>query len=57
MVRMDKTITIVICFILMMEEEVRRVQGLGDLVSRFIKGVIGVILWLLGVITLLTKSP
>ena len=30
---------------------------MGDLVSRLIMGIIGVIIWLTGVINLLTKSP
>ena len=32
-------------------------EGHGDLVSRLVMGIIGVIIWLIGVINLLTKSP
>ena len=32
-------------------------EGQGDLVSRLIMGIIGVIIWVIGVIILLTKSP
>ena len=32
-------------------------EGHGDLVSTLIKGIIGVIIWLIGVIDLLIKSP
>ena len=32
-------------------------DGHGDLVSRLIIGIIGVIIWLIGLINLLTKSP
>ena len=32
-------------------------EGHGDLVSRLIMGITGVIIWLIGVIDLLTKSP
>ena len=32
-------------------------RGHGDLVSRLIVGIKGVILWLIGVIVLLAKSP
>ena len=32
-------------------------EGQGDLVSRLIKGIIGVTIWVIGVINLLTKSP
>ena len=32
-------------------------EGHGDLVSRLILGIIGVIIWLIGVIHILTKSP
>ena len=32
-------------------------EGHGDLVGRFIMGIIGVILWVIGVINLLTKFP
>ena len=32
-------------------------EGHGDLVSGLILGIIGVIIWLTGVINLLTKSP
>ena len=31
--------------------------GHGDLVSRLIMGIIGVTIWVIGVINLLTKSP
>ena len=31
--------------------------GSGDLVSRLIMGIIGVTIWIIGVINLLTKSP
>ena len=31
--------------------------GSGDLVSRLIMGIIGVTIWVIGVINLLTKSP
>ena len=30
---------------------------MGDLVSRFILGIIVIIIWLVGVLNLLTKSP
>ena len=32
-------------------------EGQGDLVSRLIMGIIGVTIWLIGVISILTKSP
>ena len=32
-------------------------EGYGDLVSRLILGVIGLLIWLIGAINLLTKSP
>ena len=32
-------------------------EGQGDLVSRLIMGIIGVTIWVIGVINLLTKSP
>ena len=32
-------------------------EGQGDLVSRLIMGIIGVTIWVIGVIDLLTKSP
>ena len=32
-------------------------EGQGDLVSRLILGIIGVTIWLIGVISILTKSP
>ena len=32
-------------------------EGQGDLVSRLIKGIIGVTIWLIGVISIFTKSP
>ena len=32
-------------------------EGQGDLVTRLIMGIIGVTVWVLGVINLLTKSP
>ena len=32
-------------------------EGQGDLVSRLIMGIIGVTIWVIGVIILLTKSP
>ena len=32
-------------------------EGHGDLVSGFIMGVIGLTIWLIGVIKLLTQSP
>ena len=32
-------------------------KGHGDLVSRLIVGIVGVIIWLIGVINLFTKSP
>ena len=32
-------------------------EGHEDLVSRLMVGIIGVIIWLIGVIDLLTKSP
>ena len=32
-------------------------EGQGDLVSRLIRGIAGVTIWVIGVITLLTKSP
>ena len=32
-------------------------EGQGDLVSRLIRGIIRVALWVIGVINLLTKSP
>ena len=32
-------------------------EGLGDLVSRLIMEIIGVTIWVIGVINLLTKSP
>ena len=31
--------------------------GSGDLVTRLIMGIIGLTIWVIGVITLLTKSP
>ena len=31
--------------------------GQGDLISRLIMGIIGVTIWVIGVINLLTKSP
>ena len=34
-----------------------RVSGHGGLVSRLIMGIVGVIMWLIGAINLLTKSP
>ena len=34
-----------------------RVQGHGDLVTGLLLGIIGVIIWLIGVISILTKSP
>ena len=34
-----------------------RVQGLGDLVSRLIMGIIRITIWVIGVINLLIKSP
>ena len=35
----------------------RYLEGQGDLVSRLIMGIIGVTIWVIGVINLLTKSP
>ena len=32
-------------------------EGQGDLVSRLIRGITRVIMWVLGVVNLLTKSP
>ena len=32
-------------------------EGQGDLVSRLIRGITGVTIWVIGVISLLTKSP
>ena len=32
-------------------------QGQGDVVSRLIKGIFRVTIWVIGVINLLTKSP
>ena len=32
-------------------------EGHGDLASRFTIGIFGIIIWLIGVINLLTKSP
>ena len=32
-------------------------EGQGDLVTRLIIGIIGVTIWVIGVINLLTKSP
>ena len=32
-------------------------EGQGDLVTRLIMGIIGVTIWVIGVINLLTKSP
>ena len=32
-------------------------EGHEDLVSRLIMGIIGVVIWAIGVISLLTKSP
>ena len=32
-------------------------EGQGDLVSRIIMGIIGDTIWLIGVISILTKSP
>ena len=32
-------------------------EGQGDFVSRLIRGIIGVTIWVIGVINLLTKSP
>ena len=32
-------------------------EGQGDLVSRLIRGITGVTIWVIGVINLLTKSP
>ena len=32
-------------------------EGQGDLVTGLIMGIIGVSIWVIGVITLLTKSP
>ena len=32
-------------------------EGQGDLLSRLIRGIIGVTIWVIGVINLLTKSP
>ena len=34
-----------------------RVQGQGDLVSRLRNGIIGVVIWLIRFLNLLTKSP
>ena len=39
------------------ESEGLYLEGQGDLVSRLIMGIIGVIIWLLGVINPFTKSP
>ena len=33
------------------------VEGQGDVVNRFIRGISRVTVWFIGVITLLTKSP
>ena len=35
----------------------RYLEGHGDLLSRLIKGIISVIIWAIGVLKLLTKSP
>ena len=35
----------------------RYLEGQGDLVTGLIMGIIGVSIWVIGVITLLTKSP
>ena len=32
-------------------------EGHGDLITRIIKGIIGVTIWVIGVINLLSKSP
>ena len=32
-------------------------EGQGDLVTRLILGIIGVTIWVIGIINLLTKSP
>ena len=38
-------------------ELILHLEGHGDLVSRLVMGIIGVIIWLIGMINLLTKSP
>ena len=37
--------------------ELHILRGQGDLVSGLIMGILGVTLWVIGVINLLTKSP
>ena len=37
--------------------EVQYLEGPGDLVSRLIRGITGVTIWVIGVINLLMKSP
>ena len=39
------------------DSQLQYLEGHGDLVHALIMGIIGVVIWLIGVINLLTRSP